>query len=135
NIDEVIRIIRHEDEPKPVMMKKWDLTDLQAESILNMRLKSLRKLEEVEIKGEHKKLSQEKKELTQLVNEEGLQWSRISDEIGELKKSYGPKTELGRRRTLFDDAPSAMIIPLEAMVEREPVTVICSAKGWIRAMK
>jgi topoisomerase-4 subunit A len=135
NIDEVIRIIRHEDEPKPVMMKKWDLTDLQAESILNMRLKSLRKLEEVEIKGEHKKLSQEKKELTQLVNEEGLQWSRISDEIGELKKSYGPKTELGRRRTQFDDAPSAMIIPLEAMVEREPVTVICSAKGWIRAMK
>ncbi|HWT97740.1 MAG TPA: DNA topoisomerase IV subunit A [Terriglobales bacterium] len=135
NIDEVIRIIRHEDEPKPVMMKKWDLSDLQAESILNMRLKSLRKLEEVEIKGEHKKLSQEKKELTQLVNEEGLQWSRISDEIGELKKSYGPKTELGRRRTQFDDAPSAMIIPLEAMVEREPVTVICSAKGWIRAMK
>jgi len=135
NIDEVIRIIRQEDEPKPVMMKKWDLTDLQAESILNMRLKSLRKLEEVEIKGEHKKLSQEKKELTQLIKEEPLQWSRISDEIGELKKSYGPKTELGRRRTMFDDAPSAMIIPLEAMVEREPVTVICSAKGWIRAMK
>ncbi|MDY0884123.1 DNA topoisomerase IV subunit A [Dongia soli] len=135
NIDEVIRIIRYEDEPKPVMMRKWGLTDLQAESILNMRLKSLRKLEEVEIKGEHKKLSQEKKELSQLLQEEGQQWSRISDEIGELKKTYGPKTELGRRRTAFADAPSAVIIPLEAMVEREPVTVICSAKGWIRTMK
>src|SRR5262249_114303 len=84
---------------------------------------------------EHEKLRQEKKELNQLIKEEPLQWARISDEIGELKKSYGPKTELGRRRTMFDDAPGAMIIPLEAMVEREPVTVICSAKGWIRSMK
>lgn len=135
NIDEVIRIIRYEDEPKPVMMKKWDLTDLQAESILNMRLKSLRKLEEVEIKGEHKKLSQEKKDLNHLLKEEGLQWSRISDEIGELKKLYGAKTELGRRRTTFGEVPSAVIIPLEAMMEREPVTLICSSMGWIRTMK
>jgi topoisomerase-4 subunit A len=135
NIDEVIRIIRQEDEPKPIMMAKWKLSDLQAESILNMRLKSLRKLEEVEIRGEHKKLSQEKKELTQLINDEGMQWSRISEEIGELKKLYGAKTELGRRRTDFGDAPTAVVIPLEAMVEREPVTLICSAKGWIRTMK
>ncbi|HEX9449558.1 MAG TPA: DNA gyrase subunit A, partial [Dongiaceae bacterium] len=135
NIDEVIRIIRQEDEPKPIMMAKWSLTDLQAESILNMRLKSLRKLEEVEIRSEHKKLSQEKKELNQLLAEEGQQWSRISDEIGELRKLYGPKTELGRRRTDFGDAPTAVVIPLEAMVEREPVTLICSAKGWIRTMK
>jgi topoisomerase-4 subunit A len=135
NIDAVIRIIRTEDEPKAVMMKKWDLTDLQADAILNMRLRALRKLEEIEIKTEHKNLSAEKRELSALLKDEGRQWSRISDEIGELKKVYGPKTEIGRRRTEVADAPSAVIIPLEAMVEREPVTVICSQKGWIRAMK
>jgi topoisomerase-4 subunit A len=135
NIDAVIRIIRTEDEPKAVMMKKWDLTDLQADAILNMRLRALRKLEEIEIKTEHKNLSAEKRELNALLKDEGKQWSSISDEIGELKKVYGPKTELGRRRTEVADAPSAVIIPLEAMVEREPVTVICSQKGWIRAMK
>jgi topoisomerase IV subunit A len=135
NIDAVIRIIRTEDEPKAVMMKKWDLTDLQADAILNMRLRALRKLEEIEIKTEHKNLTAEKRELNALLKDEGKQWSKISDEVGELKKLYGPKTELGRRRTEVADAPSAVIIPLEAMVEREPVTVICSQKGWIRAMK
>ncbi len=135
NIDAVIRIIRTEDDPKAVMMKKWDLSDLQADAILNMRLRALRRLEEIEIKTEHKNLSAEKRELSALLKDEGKQWSKISDEVGELKKLDGPKTELGRRRTEVADAPSAVIIPLEAMVEREPVTVICSQKGWIRAMK
>ena len=135
NIDAVIRIIRTEDDPKAVMMKKWDLSDLQADAILNMRLRALRKLEEIEIKTEHKNLTAEKRELNALLKDEGKQWDKISDEVGELKKTYGPKTELGRRRTEVADAPSAVIIPLEAMMEREPVTVICSQKGWIRAMK
>jgi topoisomerase-4 subunit A len=135
NIDEVIRIIRHEDEPKPTMMRKWKLTDLQAESILNMRLRALRRLEEIEIKGEHKQLTAEKKDLTALLKSEEKQWEKIEEEVGELKKLYGPKTELGRRRTGFGDAPSAEIIPLEVMIEREPITILCSQKGWIRAMK
>jgi topoisomerase-4 subunit A len=135
NIDAVIRIIRTEDDPKAVMMKKWKLTDLQADAILNMRLRALRKLEEIEIKTEHKNLTNEKRDLNALLKEEGRQWEKISGEIGELKKSYGPKTELGRRRTELGEAPSAEIIPVEALIEREPVTVICSQKGWIRAMK
>jgi topoisomerase-4 subunit A len=135
NIDAVIRIIRTEDDPKAVMMKKWKLTDLQADAILNMRLRALRKLEEIEIKTEHKNLTNEKRDLNALLKDEGRQWEKINGEIGELKKSYGPKTELGRRRTELGEAPSAEIIPLEALIEREPVTVICSQKGWIRAMK
>ncbi|TDQ82540.1 DNA topoisomerase IV subunit A [Dongia mobilis] len=135
NIDEVIRIIRFEDEPKAVMMKKWKLSDIQAEAILNMRLKSLRKLEEVEIRREHKELSAERKDLQGLLASEDKQWAAIGGEVQELKKAYGPKTELGRRRTEMGDAPSAIVIPMEAMVEREPITVICSSKGWIRAMK
>src|SRR3954471_6819473 len=135
NIDEVIRIIRHEDEPKPKMMQKWKLSDLQAESILNMRLRALRRLEEIEIKTEHKALTAEKKELNALLKSEEKQWERIGEEIGELKKLYGPKTDIGKRRTGFGDAPSAEIIPLEAMIEREPITVLCSQKGWIRALK
>ena len=135
NIDAVIRIIRTEDDPKAVMIKKWKLTDLQADAILNMRLRALRKLEEIEIKTEHKNLTNEKRDLNALLKDEGRQWEKINGEIGELKKSYGPKTELGRRRTELGEAPSAEIIPLEALIEREPVTVICSQKGWIRAMK
>ncbi len=135
NIDAVIRIIRTEDDPKAVMMKKWKLTDLQADAILNMRLRALRKLEEIEIKTEHKNLTNEKRDLNALLKDEGKQWDKINGEIGELKKSYGPKTELGRRRTELGEAPSAEIIPLEALIEREPMTVICSQKGWIRAMK
>jgi len=135
NIDEVIRLIRKEDEPKPLMMKRWKLSDLQAESILNMRLRALRRLEEVEIKTEHKTLTAEQKDINILLKSEDKQWERIGGEIGELKKLYGPKTDIGRRRTQFGDAPSAEIIPLEAMIEREPITVICSAMGWIRAMK
>jgi len=135
NIDAVIRIIRAEDDPKAVMMKKWDLTDLQADAILNMRLRALRKLEEIEIKTEHTNLTGERKALTALLKSEDKQWERISGEIAELKKRYGPKTDLGRRRTELGEAPSAVIIPIESLVEREPATVICSSKGWIRVMK
>ena len=135
NLDEVIRIIRFEDEPKAKMIRKWKLTDVQADAILNMKLKALRKLEEMEIKTEHKSLSAEKKDLNVLLKSEEKQWERISGEVAELKKFYGPKTELGRRRTELGEAPSAVVIPIDVMVEREPITIICSAKGWIRAMK
>ncbi len=135
NLDEVIRIIRYEDEPKQVMMARWDLTDVQAEAILNMRLRALRKLEEIEIRKEHDALSAEKADLEDLMADEGRRWKVIGAEIQDIKARFGPKTELGRRRTELGEAPSAVIVPLEAVVEREPVTILCSAKGWIRALK
>ncbi len=136
NLDEVIRIIREEDEPKPLMMKKWGLTDLQVESILNMRLRQLRKLEEVEIKKEHKALKAEQKALKALLKDEALQWEHIGEEIKALKKQFGKNTELGARRTEFGDAPDpAKVISIEAFVEKEPITVVCSKLGWIRAFK
>ncbi len=136
NLDEVIRIIREEDEPKAVMMARWSLTDVQAEAILNMRLRALRKLEEIEIRTEHKALSEEKERLEALLASERRQWGVITTEIGELKKVYGPETPLGKRRTDFADAPAASDVDLEAaLIEREPITVILSEKGWIRAIK
>ena len=135
NLDEVIRIIREEDEPKPKLMKKFKISDNQAEAILNMRLRSLRKLEEMEIKGEHKKLSAEQKELKGLVRSDAKQWERVAAEIKEVRATFGPKTELGKRRTTFTDAPKIEFVPVEAMIEKEPITVVCSKKGWIRAMK
>ncbi len=135
NLDEVIRIVREEDEPKRVMMRRWKLTELQADAILNMKLKALRKLEEIAIRDEHHRLVAEAKDLKSLLGDEGAQWKTIAGEIAELKKRFGQATPLGRRRTELGDAPSAVIVPLEALVEREPVTVICSDKGWIRAMK
>jgi len=135
NLDEIIRIIREEDEPKKVMMKKFGLTDNQAEAILNMRLRALRKLEEIEIKKEHKDLTAEAKRLKSLLKSDDDQWSQISGEISALKKTYGPKTELGRRRSDLGDAPVLEDVPLEAMIEKEPITIVCSEKGWIRAMK
>ena len=135
NIDKVIKLIREEDEPKPKMMKAFDLTDLQAESILNMRLRALRRLEEFEIKGEHKKLSAERKELKTLLKDEPLQWQAIAAEVQETKRKFGGKTELGKRRTELADAPAEIAATVEDFVEREPVTIICSEKGWIRAAK
>ena len=135
NLDKLIKIIREEDEPKPKMIKAFELTDLQAESILNMRLRALRRLEEFEIKGEHKKLSAERKELKSLLKEESLQWQAIAAETQETKKKFGNKTVLGKRRTELADAPVAIEHTLEDFVEREPVTVVCSDKGWIRAAK
>jgi topoisomerase-4 subunit A len=135
NIDEVIRIIREEDDPKRDLMKAFKLTEVQADAVLNMRLRHLRKLEEMGIRTEHGELSDERKALNKLLKDKDLRWKRIAGEIGELRKAYGKDTELGRRRTKIGDAPSAVVIPLEAMIEREPVTVICSEKGWIRAAR
>ncbi len=135
NIDEIIRIIRGEDEPKPILMKKWKLTDDQADAILNLRLRALRRLEEIEIKTEHQTLSAEEKELKALLSDEARQWKKIAVEIAELKKLYDPKTDLGRRRTTLSDAPAEISIPDTALVDREPVTILCSSKGWIRTMK
>ena len=135
NIDAVIKIIRNEDDPKAKMMKKWDLTDLQAESILNMRLRALRKLEEIEIKREHDALTEEKKKLGRLLKDEGKRWETIAEQIKDIRARFGQKTELGKRRSGFGEPPSAEIVPLEVMIEREPVTVVCSDKGWIRALK
>jgi len=135
NIDEVIRIIREEDDPKAKMMKRWKLTDVQAEAILNMRLRALRKLEEITIRDEHAALSKEQKELKQLMRNENRRWAVIADQVKEIKAQFGQKTPLGKRRTEIGAPPSDVVIPLEAVVEREPVTVLCSAKGWVRALK
>ena len=136
NIDEVIRIIRHEDEPKKKLIARFDLTDLQAESILNMRLRSLAKLEEIEIRKEHDALSEEKSQIEALLASEDQQWSVLQHDIGEVKKQFGQNTDLGRRRTGFGTAPEHDLEAVQqAMIEKEPVTVVLSEKGWIRAMK
>jgi topoisomerase-4 subunit A len=135
NIDEVIRIVRFEDDPKAKLIAKFKLTEVQADAILNLRLKSLSKLEEVEIKAEHDKLSKERRQLKQLLASDDLQWERISEEVKATRERYSKKTELGRRRTTFADAPEISVDLDEALTEKEPITVILSEKGWIRAMK
>ncbi|MBF0247168.1 MAG: DNA topoisomerase IV subunit A [Alphaproteobacteria bacterium] len=135
NLDEVIRIIREEDHPKQVMMETFKLTDVQAEAILNMRLRQLRRLEEMEIRTENDALEAEKAQLNALLGDEALRWQSITDEINAIKENFGPKTELGRRRTEIGDAPVAVVVPLEALIEREPITVVCSDMGWVRAIK
>ncbi|MEM8985946.1 MAG: DNA topoisomerase IV subunit A [Pseudomonadota bacterium] len=135
NLDEVIRIIREEDHPKEELMRTFELTDVQAEAILNMRLRSLRKLEEMEIKKEHKALSKEQRELKALLKSDDAQWGRITDQLKDMKKRFDPKSDLGRRRSQFADAPDDEDIDFDAMVEKEPLTVILSEKGWVRTMK
>ena len=135
NIDEVIRIIRFEDEPKAKLIARFGLTEVQAEAILNLRLRALSKLEEIEIKAEHNRLSKEKRDLQQLLKSEDLQWSRIADEVRETRERYSKKTDLGHRRTSFAEPPEIEVDLEQAMVEKEPITVILSEKGWIRAMK
>jgi topoisomerase IV subunit A len=135
NLDEVIRIIREEDEPKATMMARWDLSDAQAEAILNMRLRSLRKLEEIAIRKELEGLAEERQGLTALLGDEKKQWQAIADEVKDIRKRFGKGTDLGARRTEIGAAPSAEVVPLEAMVEREPITIICSEKGWIRTAR
>ncbi|MCG8507502.1 MAG: DNA topoisomerase IV subunit A [Sphingomonadales bacterium] len=135
NLDEVIRIIREEDEPKAELMATFKLTDAQAEAILNMRLRSLRKLEEMEIRREHDALKDEQAELLDLMGDVAKQWRVIADDLRDVKKRFGKDTELGRRRTDFAEAPTAEIVPIEAMIEKEPITVVCSAMGWIRGIK
>ncbi|GJL95666.1 MAG: DNA topoisomerase 4 subunit A [Hyphococcus sp.] len=135
NLDEVIRIIRYEDEPKNQLMKTFKLSDVQAEAILNMRLRSLRKLEEMEIKTEHKELKAEQKQLRALLKSEDAQWKKIADQLREVRKHFDPKTEVGRRRTDIADAPDIEEIDLEVLVEKEPITIVISEKGWVRTMK
>jgi len=135
NLDEVIAIIRHEDEPKPALMRRFKLSDVQAEAILNMRLRSLRKLEEMEIRSEHKGLGEEKAEIEELLDSDDLQWSAIAREIRSVRDAHGRGTPLGKRRTDFADAPEVEAELELSMVEKEPITVVCSEKGWIRAIK
>jgi topoisomerase-4 subunit A len=134
NLDEVIRIIREHDDAKERMMKRWRLTDVQAEAILNMRLRALRKLEEIEIKKELKKLSEEEKDLKGLLDDDKRQWKTVAAELDDIKKAFGAGP-LGKRRTEIGAPPAPVQVPVEALIEREPVTVLCSAKGWIRAAK
>uniref|UniRef100_E6VJD9 DNA topoisomerase 4 subunit A n=1 Tax=Rhodopseudomonas palustris (strain DX-1) TaxID=652103 RepID=E6VJD9_RHOPX len=136
NIDEVIRIIRTEDEPKPVLMKTFNLTEIQAEAILNMRLRSLRKLEEFEIKKEDKDLRAELKGINAVLKSETEQWAKVGEQVRKVREMFGPKTPLGKRRTQFADAPEHDLAAIEeAFVEREPVTVVISDKGWVRTLK
>ncbi|WP_421709358.1 DNA topoisomerase IV subunit A [Algihabitans sp.] len=135
NLDEVIRIIREEDEPKAELMRRFELNDGQAEAILNMRLRALRKLEEMEIRKEHAALTEEQADLRSLLEDAPRRLKLLEREFKELKKDFAPDSPLGRRRTDIADPPAAVVVPLEAVIEREPVTVLLSAKGWIRAMK
>ncbi len=136
NIDKVIKIIRTEDEPKPVLIKTFKLTEVQADAILNMRLRNLRKLEEMEIRTEDKNLRNELKGIKSLLGSEPEQWKKISEQVTKVRDMFGPKTPLGKRRTTFADAPEHDLAAIEeAFVEREPVTVVVSEKGWVRTMK
>ncbi len=136
DLDRVIRIIREEDHPKAELCRVFSLTDVQAEAILNMRLRSLRKLEEMELRNEHARLTAERADLEALLADEGLQWQKVCGQLKEIAKAFGPDTPLGRRRTTFGEAPDAPATDvMEAMIEREPITVVVSEKGWIRALK
>jgi topoisomerase-4 subunit A len=136
NLDKVIKIIRTEDEPKPVLIRTFKLSEVQAEAILNMRLRNLRKLEEMEIRQEDKDLRAERKALKELIGSEKEQWKRIAEEIKKTRDKFGPKTPLGKRRTGFAEAPEHDLAAIEeALVEREPITIVVSEKGWIRALK
>jgi len=135
NLDEVIAVIREEDDPRAVMKKRWKLNDAQVDAILNMRLRSLRRLEEIAIREEIEGLEGEQKSLKGLLRDKAKRTKRLAEEIADLKKTFGPKTELGRRRTEIADAPEPVAVPVEAMIEREPVTIVCSEKGWVRTIK
>ncbi len=158
NLDRVIDIIRYDDDPKSALMAEdWatrraratsekdyvsplpakgdgELTEVQAEAILNMRLRSLRRLEEIELVRERDALMEERAQLEDLLADEGLQWARISEELRDTRKKFGRDYAGGARRTQFAEAAEVEDVPLEAMIEREPITVVCSQMGWIRAM-
>jgi len=136
NIDKVIKIIRKEDEPKPALMKTFKLSDIQADAILNMRLRNLRRLEEMEIRQEDKTLRAEKKGIEELLRSEKQQWQRIAEQVRKVRDMFGGKTQVGKRRTSFAQAPAHDEAAIEeALVEREPVTIVVSEKGWIRALR
>ncbi|MES5487092.1 DNA topoisomerase IV subunit A [Bradyrhizobium sp. INPA03-11B] len=136
NLDKVIKIIRTEDEPKPVLIKTFKLTEIQAEAILNMRLRNLRRLEEMEIRTEDKDLRKELKGIEGLLGSETEQWAKVGEQVRKVRDIFGPKTPLGKRRTTFADAPEHDLAAIEeALVEREPCTVVISEKGWVRTLK
>ncbi|MDB5515453.1 MAG: topoisomerase subunit, partial [Tardiphaga sp.] len=136
NIDKVIKIIRTEDEPKPALIKAFKLTEIQADAILNMRLRNLRKLEEFEIRTEDKNLRAELKGIKAILASEVEQWAKVGEQVRKVRDLFGPKTPLGKRRTVFADAPEHDLAAIEeAFVEREPVTVVISDKGWVRTLK
>ncbi|MHC2438419.1 DNA topoisomerase IV subunit A [Bradyrhizobium sp. USDA 4451] len=136
NLDKVIKIIRTEDEPKPVLIKTFKLSEIQAEAILNMRLRNLRRLEEMEIRTEDKELRKELKGIEGLLASEPEQWVKVGDQVRKVRDIFGPKTPLGKRRTTFADAPEHDLAAIEeALVEREPCTVVISEKGWVRTLK
>jgi topoisomerase IV subunit A len=143
NLDKVIKIIRTEDEPKPVLMKAFKLTDNQAEAILNMRLRALRKLEEMQIRDEHGALSKEQKELQKLLASGKLMADRLISEMKEIGAKFGRNTVLGKRRTKIleqklaekIEAIAEEAVAIETQIEREPITIVCSEKGWLRSFK
>ena len=157
NLDRVIDIIRYDDDPKAALMREdWgrtfvratderdyrtplpgdgELSEVQADAILNMRLRSLRRLEEMELRRERDALMEERAGLEDLLAEDGLQWTRIADELKDVRAKFGAKAPGGARRTTFAEAGEVEDVPIEAMIEREPITVVCSKMGWIRAMK
>ncbi len=135
NLDRIIEIIRTEDEPKPVMMAEFELTDRQAEAILNMRLRSLRRLEEMELRRERDELLAEQEEIQKLLDSPARQRTRLKRDLANLRKDYAEDTALGRRRTTIAEAAPTREFNMDAMIEKEPVTVILSAKGWIKGAK
>ena len=136
HLDEVIRIIREEDEPKDALKARFALSDVQANYILDTRLRSLRRLEEMQLRTEHDELVKEKAEIESLLADEAKQWKAVTWQVRDVRKKFGPETKLGKRRTTFETAPETSEIDLtEAMIEREPITVVVSQKGWIRALK
>ena len=136
DLDRVIKIIREKDEPKQELMRVFKLSELQANAILDTRLRSLRKLEEMELKRELGDLTKEKAEIEDLLGSEAGQWKAVAGQIRDVRKMFGPETALGKRRTTFAEVPDTSGIDFaEAMVEREPITVVVSQKGWIRALK
>ncbi len=136
NLDEVIRIVREEDDPKEALKVRFSLSEPQAVYVLDTRLRSLRRLEEMALRKEQDDLTTEKASIEALIASDKKQWQMIAVEIRDVKKKFGPETALGRRRTRFEAAPDVVVADLaEAMIEREPLTILVSRKGWIRAMK
>ncbi len=135
NLDAVIRIIREEEHPKAVMIARWSLTDTQAEAILNMRLRNLRRLEELAIRGEIDSLTSERSELEMLLADTDAQWRAIGAEIADIRARFGKDTPAGHRRTEIGAPSDTAPVSAEDMIEREPITVLCSEKGWIRAVR
>lgn len=135
NLDAIIHIIREEDSPKPILMQQFKLTELQAEAILNMRLRSLRKLEENQLKQEYESLQHEKTQLEKLLESPKGQWEAIRKEIKVIRQEFSEKTALGKRRTTLSTAPILIVPPAESFIEKEAITVLCSTKNWIRAVK